>query len=235
MLDDRREVLRKSDARDAHRVVAEATARRGPRDHVARHGGDEQRDAVGALVQRSHEVLVTGRGTRTLGNVRGDLRFGERIQHDLLAEVMQAQLVPQRVERMVGSDDLGQPEARQPHETTAAASSRDVVDELGRRAIAPMQVLGDQQQRPVLGVAVEELAHLAQHALRIHADELSAQALPLFSSTEPGQLQQPGRRDGAQQRYDLGRRCGKAHRALPARASTARRSRKALRNVRART
>ena len=41
VLDDRREVLRKSDACDARRVADEATARCGPRDHVARYGGDE--------------------------------------------------------------------------------------------------------------------------------------------------------------------------------------------------
>ena len=73
-----------------------------------------------------------------------------------------------------------------------------IVDELDRRAIAPMQVLGDQQQRPALGVAVQEFAHLAQHSLQIDSDELAQQGFALLRGAEPGQLQQPGRRDSAQ-------------------------------------
>ena len=43
-----------------------------------------------------------------------------------------------------------------------------------------MQVLGHQQQRPALGVAIEQLAHLAQHAVRADARELPSQGVALL-------------------------------------------------------
>ena len=75
---------------------------------------------------------------------------------------------------MVERHDLGETEACKPHEPRAATAPRDVVDELDRRAVTPMQVLGHQQQRATLGVAIEELAHFAQHAIRVDAGELSS-------------------------------------------------------------
>ena len=107
--------------------------------------------------------------------------------------------MPQRIERMIQRDDLGETEACQPHEARAAAPPRDIVDELDRRTVAPMQVLGHQQQRPALGVAIEHLAHLAQHSIRADARQLSSQRLALLRGAEPRQLQQPGRRHRAQQ------------------------------------
>ena len=81
---------------------------------------------------------------------------------------------------MVERHDLGETKAGKPHEPRAATAPRDVVDELDRRAVAPMQILGHQQQRATLGVAIEELAHLAQHAIRADAGELSSQRFPLL-------------------------------------------------------
>ena len=114
---------------------------------------------------------------------------------------MQMKLVSQRVERMIRGDHLGESKARKPHEAAAAAPAREVIDELDRGAIAPMQVLGHQQQRTALGVTVQEFAHLTEHPFQVDADKLSQQGFALFHGTEPGQLQQPGRRDGAQQRW----------------------------------
>ena len=101
---------------------------------------------------------------------------------------------------MVQRDHLGQAEARQPHQARAAAPPRDVVDELDRRPVAPVQVFGHQQQRPLLGVAVEQLAHLAQHAVGAHAGQFAPQRVAFLRGAQPRQLQQPGRRHAAQQR-----------------------------------
>ena len=66
--------------------------------------------------------------------------------------------------------------------------------------VAPVQVFRHQQQRTLLGVAVEQLAHLAQHAVRAHAGQLTPQRVAFLRGAEPRQLQQPGRRHVAQQR-----------------------------------
>ena len=153
-------------------------------------------------MQRPDERLVGGERRGPLRDVVGDLLLRERIEHDLLAQAMQAQLVPQRLERMVVRDDLGETEAREPHQARVRPPARDMVDELDRRVVAPMQVLGHQQQRPLGGIAVEELAHLAQHAIRAHARELASQGVALLRGAQPRQLQQPGGRDGAQQGRD---------------------------------
>ena len=107
-------------------------------------------------------------------------------------------LVTQRVERMIRGDDLGESEARKPHEPARAAPPREIVDELDRRAIGPMQILRDEQQRSLLRVSVQKFADLAKHPFQVDADKLSQQGFALFRGTEPGQLQHPGRRDSSQ-------------------------------------
>ena len=94
MIDDGREILRNRDFRELRPGCSVVTGLRGTRDHLRHHRRDEQRQAVGALVQRAHERFVGGDRWRSFRHVVGDLAFGERIEHDLLAQVMQAQLVP---------------------------------------------------------------------------------------------------------------------------------------------
>ena len=103
---------------------------------------------------------------------------------------------------MIERHDLGETKACEPHEARVAAPSRDVVDELDRRAIAPMEVLGHKQQRPALARAIQKLAHLAQHAICRDTGELPPQSVALLGGAEPRQLQEPGRRDRAQQRHE---------------------------------
>ena len=77
----------------------------------------------------------------------------------------------------------------------ARATARDVVHELHGSLIAPVQVFGDEHERMVLRVAVQELAHLPQHARLAGSRELAPQSLPFGSSGKPRKLQQPGRSD----------------------------------------
>ena len=199
VLDDRRQVLGNGDLR--HLLGGNAAAAlRGARAHLAHDGCDEQRQSVGALVQRAHERFVAGDRWRSFRHVFRDLCFGERSRTISSREPMQAQLAPQRIERMIERHDLGETKACEPHEARVAAPSRDIVDELDRRAIAPMQVLGHEQQRPALARAIQKLAHLAQHAICGDTGELSPQSVALLGGAEPRQLQEPGRRDRTQQR-----------------------------------
>jgi hypothetical protein len=55
---------------------------------------------------------------------------------------------------MVRRDHLGHAKGREPHQASAAAPPRDVVDELDRRAVAPVQVFRHQQQGALVGVSV---------------------------------------------------------------------------------
>ena len=198
VLDDREKVLR--NRRRGEQLGGPDTALSGPRGDVANHGRDEQRHAFSALVQSPHGALVLRDGRQPLGEIRRDLLLRERIEHDLLAETVQTKLVAQSVERMIASNDLGEPEARQPHEAGFAAPTCEEIDELDCRPIAPVQIFRDQQQRPVLGVAIEEFTHLSEHALGGCADELLLQCFALIRSANPRQLQQPGWSNRAQQR-----------------------------------
>ena len=64
MIDYGREILRKRDLRELQHGCGVVTGLRGARDHFRHHRRDEQRHAVGALVQRAHKRLI--------GGVRGD-------------------------------------------------------------------------------------------------------------------------------------------------------------------
>ena len=116
MIDDGRQILGNRDFRELRRGSSVVTGLRGARDDLRHDRRDEQRHAVGALMQRAHERFVGGERWRAFRHVVGDLALGERIEHDLLAQAMQAQLVPQRVERMVQRDHLGETKGRQPHQ-----------------------------------------------------------------------------------------------------------------------
>ena len=94
-----------------------------------------------------------------------DVLLRERIEDHLVAEPVQAELVTQRVERAVIADDLRKPEACEPHQAPVSASPRNVVNQLKRRAVAPMQIFGHEQQRALCGVAIQQLAHFAEHAV----------------------------------------------------------------------
>jgi len=60
------------------------------------------------------------------------------------------------------------------------ARPRDVIDEMQRCAITPMEVLGDQQQRSALARAIQDFAHLAQHAIWRDTGQLPPQSVSLF-------------------------------------------------------
>ncbi|MNN25921.1 hypothetical protein D3C81_1394130 [compost metagenome] len=151
-------------------------------------------------MQGTHEGFIAGQRGRTQRNKVSDLGFREWIEHHFLAQTLQAQFVAQRIERMIERHHLGDAEARQPHKPSAAASPRHIVDELDRRPIAPVQVFGYQQQRSLLGVAVQQFTHFPQHAIRTDAGKLAPQRVSLLRGAQPRQLQQPGRRHGAHQR-----------------------------------
>ena len=99
------------------------------------------------------------------GDVLADLRLRERVERRSLrrGRAGAARGAPSRADgpRPIISVTRKLAEPQQPRRRAAA---REVVDELHRGVVAPVQVLGDQQQRPILGVAIEQLAHLAQHA-----------------------------------------------------------------------
>jgi hypothetical protein len=97
------------------------------------------------------------------------------------------------------SDNL---KARQPHQLPPLRRPGQIVDELNRRVVGPMQVLREQQERLPFGVPAQEFAHLAQHPFEVDADKLSQQGLALFDGAQPRQLQEPGRRDSSQQSWD---------------------------------
>ena len=153
-------------------------------------------------MQRADERLVAGERRGPLRDVVRDLLLRERIEHDLLAQAVQAQLVPHRLERMVVRDDLGETKVREPHQAGVSAPARDVVDELDRRRSLQCRSSVTSNSGRALGVAIEELAHLAQHPVRADARELASQGVALLRGAEPRQLQQPGGRHGAQQRRD---------------------------------
>ena len=90
VVDDGRETLRHRGAGDLGRGRRVSIALCSACRDVAHDGCHEQRDAVGPRVQGPYERLVTGERWVSFGDVLGDLAFGKRIEHDLLAQPVQA-------------------------------------------------------------------------------------------------------------------------------------------------
>jgi hypothetical protein len=72
-------------------AAASSLACAGACDYLRHHRRDEQRYAIGALVQRAHERFIGGDRWRTFHHVVADFALGERIEYDLLAQVMQGE------------------------------------------------------------------------------------------------------------------------------------------------
>lgn len=170
-----------------------------PAHHFGGEGGDEQRDAAGSLMEGEGKPGGAVHGRHPLAHIGRHLLLAEGGQAYLLTQALLAQRLPEPMEWMVGDNGLIRPDTAQPHQTAGAASAGEVVDELEGRGIAPVQIFGDQQQRSLLCVAIQKLAHFPQHALGMGADQLMQQGLALRRRAEPGQLQQPGRGHAAQQ------------------------------------
>ena len=94
-------------------------APRGAHQYLAHDGRHEQRHAVTAIVHGTHERFVSRERGRALCYVVCDLGLRERIERNLLAQVVQAQLAPHgRFREFAGAGHL--PSLEQPDEFDAA-------------------------------------------------------------------------------------------------------------------
>ena len=63
-----------------------------------------------------------------------------------------------------------------------------------------MEVFEDEDERDLGAERLDELRHLAQHALAGGAEQLAPEPLAVLLFDEPGELREPGRGVAAQQR-----------------------------------
>ena len=115
-------------------------------NEIVHHAGDEERHPVGQGIQRAHELFVCRQRRHVLRQVSGHFLLRERVEHDVLAQPMKAQLVAHGAQGLIGGDDLRKAEAGEPQQPRGSAPARHVVDELHGRLVRPVQVFDDEQQ-----------------------------------------------------------------------------------------
>ena len=93
MIDDGREIQRNRDFGELRSGCSVGTGLRGASDtSVITDATNSGRPS--ARRARAHERFVGGDRGRSFRHVVGDLAFGEGVERDLLAQVVQAQLMP---------------------------------------------------------------------------------------------------------------------------------------------
>ena len=187
-----------------HRIVQRRAATR----QVVEHVGQEQRQTVGVGVQRAGQGLVLGArlGSRpphrlaaqAVAQVGVNLALAEGFEQHLVAQLVQAQLLPQRLHRVLAQHRVGGAEAGHHHPARRAAPAGQKVEQTDRGVVAPVQVFDHQQQRVQRRHGVEQGHKLAQHAVLRGAGQLAPQACLVGLGHQPGQLGEPGRRGLAQ-------------------------------------
>jgi hypothetical protein len=110
---------------------------------------DEERDAVGAVVQRGGEPLAHGAAEHVLGQRRGATR-AERLDRELPQHAVAAQLVAQPPQRM-GARDLVRPVGGEHEDRQLAQRAGQRGQQLECRVVGPLQVVEQHDGGPVGG------------------------------------------------------------------------------------
>ena len=174
----------------------------------------EQRVALGAVVDQARQVVLDLPPGEPAAQVGADVVRGEWRQQDVLAAAARLQLLGDRPERRIPALGLRRPVRADEQQVRERSSLRHVGDQLECRMVAPVQVLEHEDHRTLDGDGLEQLGHLAQHALAGGALHTVPELAVLGRVEQRGELRQPCRRVLAKLVHQLGA-AGVARQARP--------------------
>ena len=135
-----------------------------------------------------------------LAQIVGDRRLAEQRERQLLGAPPRLELARELPDGALGQGGLDGAigaDQEQPSGLLPPGDQREQVD--GRR-VAPVQVLENQHEGGVGRQRLDQLRHLAQHALARGPEELALQRVSVARVEEPRHLHEPGGRVSAQER-----------------------------------
>ena len=137
-------------------------------------------------------------GVNSAGQVLFDVRFIKPFELHLMAQVVQQQVLPQRLERARRQDQVCGTKRSQQQQLCVLTAPRDRRNDVERAVVDPMQILEDEHERHRLREDLERLAELTDHPLATRSEELALECGVLLRPNQRRQLNQPGRCEGGE-------------------------------------
>ena len=121
-----------------------------------------------------------------------------------MAQVVQQQVLPQRLERARRQDQVCGTKRSEQQQLRVLTAPRDRRNDVERAVVDPMQILEDEHERHRLREDLERLAELTDHPLATRSEELALECGVLLRPKQRRQLNQPGRCVGGERVDDQG-------------------------------
>ena len=172
-------------------------------DHVVDHCRHEQGVAVGVLVDVGDQRVRWSTGCEPLMEVGGDRRSAQQLQGEETALPLGPEVPHDLAQGVRLGQHLRGPVRAHDQQAGRCRPPGQVGQQLDGRAIAPVQALAHEHERPIGGEHLQGVAQLPEHPLRRRPDRPQPQRLEVGGLEQPGQLQQPRRRGGTEDLTDV--------------------------------
>ena len=140
-------------------------------DQMIERRHHEERVPAGVLANELRQAVLAS-VLRLAFEVLGDGAFGQRLEHDVVAKLLQTEVVVQAAQWMLSELRILRAIADHDHQARMGAMTGEGRKHVDRRIIRPMKVLEDEGERRLRRESGEEFADLAQHTATDRADQL---------------------------------------------------------------
>jgi hypothetical protein len=167
-------------------------------EQVIDEGHQEERVAAGPLAEEPCHLVREAAPCEAALQV---LRHGvdpEIVERDLATTAARQQSLRDCPQRMVRENQLDGAIGREHKEPSRLRPHGDERQQIHRRRIAPVEIFEHEDERDLGAERLDELRHLAQHALAGGAEQVTSEPVTVLLFDEPGELREPGRGVAAQ-------------------------------------
>ena len=170
------------------------------REQIIDQRHHEQRIALGARVDDVRKLSGERVAREPLAKVVGDRRRAEQRQCQALGPPPRLELARELEDGALGQGGLDGAIGGDQEQPSGLPPPGDQREQVHGRRVAPVEILENEDEGGVGGQRLDQLRHLAQHALSRGPDELALQRVPVARVEEPRHFHEPGGRVSTQER-----------------------------------
>src|SRR5262249_2992847 len=157
------------------------------------------KEGISTRVPVNHLRKVGGHiALKFCSQVLRDLGFFQPLECDLLAQMMDLQILLETLQWTLGKHDVHRPIGAKQHQLGRLPAPCERRDEIQSRKINPVEVFEDQHQRLLRTQCFQCFANLPNHAFTRGSEDFSTQCLSLIVFQEGWELNEPSGRSCCQ-------------------------------------
>ena len=161
---------------------------------MVEHGPHEQGIALRAAEDQPGQALRQGGTGGHGGEIGGDVGGAERLDRELVTQLMHPQVLRERLQGMVPHGQVSRTGGGHQQQLGGRPATRQSREHIHRGGVHPLEILQDHQERPLRRERLQQFRYLTQHALARGALELALLRLAVGTGHQGWKLHQPGRR-----------------------------------------